>query len=332
MRSSRCLRSEKYADCSIISAKSSSRTVVETTPARYAPMSAPVTVAHSSTIATLRFVQPSRTNATLAPALVATTEMRLAPIATFIGRRARITSAGTMKTPPPSPDSAPMKPAPIESANNPSRISPTLKFPSTTLRSASGTAAPWRYAPPSGLAPHRCSEVTNRALQVQHHQQTAEADILPRGHADFDDLGVAELRPHPPKEIVIERGMIGRHFLREFQRDALALREGRVVAKVFQPRDFLFRQTFFHRRWKSCFLSSEALIERCDLEPHQLLQRRIHDAAIVQRIVELEVGLDHVGPMAQHPQHRRIRAGSIDRFHLLAQIAGQLCIARYTKP
>ena len=48
-------------------------------------MTAPVTVAHSSTIATFRLVHPSRTNATLAPALVATTEMRLAPTATFIG-------------------------------------------------------------------------------------------------------------------------------------------------------------------------------------------------------------------------------------------------------
>ena len=99
-------------------------------------MSAPVTVAHSSTIATLRLVHPSRTNATLAPALVATTEMRLAPTATFIGIFASTTSAGTMKTPPPKPDSAPTKPAPIDSANSPRSISPTLYIPSTPLRSA----------------------------------------------------------------------------------------------------------------------------------------------------------------------------------------------------
>ncbi len=80
-------------------------------------MTAPVTVAHSSTIATFRLVHPSRTKATLAPALVATTEIRLAPTATFIGMCAKITSAGTMKTPPPRPEIAPMNPAPIESAN-----------------------------------------------------------------------------------------------------------------------------------------------------------------------------------------------------------------------
>ena len=86
-------------------------------------MSAPVTVAHSSTIATFRLVHPSRTNATLAPALVATTEIRLAPTATFIGMCASTTSAGTMKTPPPRPEIAPINPAPTDSANRLIRIS-----------------------------------------------------------------------------------------------------------------------------------------------------------------------------------------------------------------
>ena len=54
-------------------------------PAMYAPVTAPVTVAHSRIIATRRFVHPSRTKATLAPALVATTAIRLAPTATCIG-------------------------------------------------------------------------------------------------------------------------------------------------------------------------------------------------------------------------------------------------------
>src|SRR5258708_39540190 len=93
----------KYADWSIIAAKSNSSTTVGTTPARYAPTTAPVTVAHSSTIATFRLVHPSRTNATLAPALVATTEMRLAPAATFIGIRAQVTNRGTDNTQPPCP-------------------------------------------------------------------------------------------------------------------------------------------------------------------------------------------------------------------------------------
>ena len=89
---------------------------------------APVTVAHSSTIATLRLVHPSRTNATLAPALVATTEIRLAPTATRIGRCAMIISAGTMKTPPPRPEIAPTKPAPNDNASKPARISSTIRF------------------------------------------------------------------------------------------------------------------------------------------------------------------------------------------------------------
>src|SRR5271165_4977745 len=108
--------------------------IVGTTPARYAPVTAPVTVAHSSTIATLRLVQPSRTNATLAPALVATTEIRLAPTATFIGMCATITSAGTIKTPPPSPEIAPTNPAAIESANRLIRISSNRKPQQRTSR------------------------------------------------------------------------------------------------------------------------------------------------------------------------------------------------------
>src|SRR5215469_2097058 len=91
-------------------------------------MTAPVTVAHSSTIAICRLVQPSRTNATLAPALVATTEIRLAPTATYIGTCANMTSAGTMKTPPPRPDSAPTKPAPTDRARRPPRIESTLNL------------------------------------------------------------------------------------------------------------------------------------------------------------------------------------------------------------
>src|ERR1700687_437922 len=80
-------------------------------------------------IATRRLVQPSRTNATLAPALVATTEIRLAPTAICIGMCARMTSPGTMKTPPPKPDSAPTKPAPIESAKSPARMVSTRYLP-----------------------------------------------------------------------------------------------------------------------------------------------------------------------------------------------------------
>ena len=64
-----------------------------------------------------KLVHPSRTKATLAPALVATTEIRLAPTATYIGTCANITRPGTIKTPPPRPDSAPIKPAPTASAN-----------------------------------------------------------------------------------------------------------------------------------------------------------------------------------------------------------------------
>src|SRR5277367_1977218 len=97
-------------------------------------MTAPVTVAHSSTIATFRLVHPSRTKATLAPALVATTEIRLAPTATFIGICAKRTSAGTMKTPPPRPEIAPMNPALIESANRLIRISSNHRLRLRALR------------------------------------------------------------------------------------------------------------------------------------------------------------------------------------------------------
>src|SRR5215471_4107149 len=94
-------------------------------------MIAPVTVAHSSTIATFRLVQPSRTKATLAPALVATTEMRLAPTAIRIGIPAAMTSAGTIKTPPPRPEIAPTKPALIARRSKPDRISNTFHDPLT---------------------------------------------------------------------------------------------------------------------------------------------------------------------------------------------------------
>src|ERR1700733_3174560 len=97
-------------------------------------MTAPVTVAHSSTIATFRLVHPSRTKATLAPALVATTEIRLAPTATFIGMCAAITSAGTMKTPPPRPEIAPMNPALIDSASRLIRISSNHRLRLRALR------------------------------------------------------------------------------------------------------------------------------------------------------------------------------------------------------
>src|SRR5947209_17570167 len=105
-----------------MAANSNSSTTTGTMPDRYAPVTEPVTVAHSSTIATLRLVQPSRTKATLAPALVATTEIRLAPTATRIGIFANITSAGTINTPPPSPEIAPTKPAPTARSNKPDRI------------------------------------------------------------------------------------------------------------------------------------------------------------------------------------------------------------------
>src|SRR5215467_7938189 len=124
-RTSSCLLSVKYADCNIISANNTSSITAGITPASSAPPTAPVTVAHSRTIATLRLVQPSRTKATLAPALVATTEIRLAPTATAIGICAAMIRAGTMKTPPPRPESAPTSPAPNDRVINPTRISST---------------------------------------------------------------------------------------------------------------------------------------------------------------------------------------------------------------
>ena len=63
-----------------------------------------------------------RPDATPNPAVVATTEMRLALTATCIGVWARTTRPGTMKTPPPRPDSAPTKPALMARANSPLRI------------------------------------------------------------------------------------------------------------------------------------------------------------------------------------------------------------------
>src|SRR5262249_32558501 len=114
-----------YADCSIISANNTSSIKAGIMPASSAPTTAPVTVAHSSTIATFRLVHPSRTNATLAPALVATTEIKLAPTATAIGICAAMTNAGTMKTPPPSPESDPTSPAPNARASSPPKISST---------------------------------------------------------------------------------------------------------------------------------------------------------------------------------------------------------------
>src|SRR6516165_3048212 len=55
--------------------------------------------------------------------------MRLAPTAIRIGIPAAITSAGTIKTPPPRPEIAPTKPAPIARRSNPVRISSTFHDP-----------------------------------------------------------------------------------------------------------------------------------------------------------------------------------------------------------
>ena len=81
----RCFRSEKYADCSIISAKSNSsiggRNHAGEIRAGERAGDGRAFEHHRN----FRLVHPSRTKATLAPALVATTEMRLAPTATFIG-------------------------------------------------------------------------------------------------------------------------------------------------------------------------------------------------------------------------------------------------------
>src|SRR6202041_1745991 len=76
----------------------------------------------------------SRTKGTLGPALVATAAIRLAPTATCIGMCARTTSAGTMKTPPPSPEIAPMNPAATESANRLIRISSKHRLRRAALR------------------------------------------------------------------------------------------------------------------------------------------------------------------------------------------------------
>src|SRR5207247_2159577 len=94
-----------------------------------------------------------------------------------------------------------------------------------------------------------------------------------------------------------------------------------------ESRDLFFGQSFFHRRWKSRLLSSEALIQFSDSKPHQLLQRGTNNAGIVQRIIKFEVRLEHVGPMAHHAEHSGIGTFRVGSLGLLAEIAGQLLVS-----
>ena len=54
-----------------------------------------------------------------------------------------------------------------------------------------------------------------------------------------------------------------------------------VVAGLVELGNFLFGQAFFRRRRKSRIQSREAVVEAGDLQPHQLLQVGLYDAALV---------------------------------------------------
>jgi hypothetical protein len=80
----------------------------------------------------------------------------------------------------------------------------------------------------------RASDFADRSLQIQHHQKAPEADVLACGHSDFNDLCVAELRTHPAEEVVIQRLVIDRELLAEFDRDSLAFAERRIAPEILQ--------------------------------------------------------------------------------------------------
>lgn len=77
---------------------------------RVAPTRAPEVVATSRSMPRRRLVNPSRTYAAAAPLLVAITETREAPRASFRSTPKRRVSMGTKTTPPPRPVRAPTKP------------------------------------------------------------------------------------------------------------------------------------------------------------------------------------------------------------------------------
>ena len=93
------------------------------------------------------------------------------------------------------------------------------------------------------LAPHaeiqpenlrQLSDFADRSLQIEHHQKAPEADVLAGGHSDFNDLCVTELRTHPAEEVVIQRRVIDRELLAEFDRDSLAFAERRIAPEILQ--------------------------------------------------------------------------------------------------
>jgi hypothetical protein len=81
----------------------------------------------------------------------------------------------------------------------------------------------------------RASDFADSALQVQHHQQPAKADVLSGGHSYLNDLGVGEIRAQPAKKVVIGRGVIESELFSEFDCSPLTPAKRRIGSIILEP-------------------------------------------------------------------------------------------------
>jgi hypothetical protein len=172
------------------------------------------------------------------------------------------------------------------------------------------------------------SDFAVRALKIEDHQKPSEADVLAGGHADFDNFGVAERRAQAAEEIVIDRLVIDGEFLGEFDRGALALVEGRVGPEIFEALNLVLAESAFRRRRKPRIPSREAAVQGGYAQPHELFQRGRNDAAVVHRVVPLEVAVKEVRAMSQYARDGRVRAGTLGGLGLLAETLGQFLVGQ----